>query len=1403
MHSARAFFVAVLCILHTQSFKATSAEPGGEWVAGVARIDITPNYPIRLSGYGNRRTESEGIAQRLWAKALALGNTNKRPALLVTVDNCGVSAQITEEVASRLQKKRGILRERFTLVSSHTHGGPCLTGVIPNLFSQPIPPEHQATIDRYTRELIDKLEEVSLAALDDLKPSRLGWAQGQVHFAKNRRTKDGPVDPTLGLFRVTDPEGKIRALLVNYACHATTLQGEYNQVHADWPGHAQVFMERDHPGAVALVAIGCGADANPQPRGQPEHAQQHGEAVAAEVRRLLDQPLRPLRGALEGRLKRFQLPFQTLPTREQWEQRAKQDGIVGYHARVNLARLDRGETLPVTLDYSVAVWNFGDELAMVFLPGEVVVDYVLRLKKDFDPARLWVTAYANDVPCYIPSRRILTEGGYEAEGSLWYYDRPARLAPQTEELIHNAIHSLMPRTLARDPNRAEFPPALPPDQSLAAIHTIPGMNVELAAAEPDVIDPVAIDWGADGKLWVVEMSDFPTGLDGRWKPGGRVKALEDRDGDGRYERSTLFLDSVPFPTGIMAWNRGVLVCAAPDILYAEDTDGDGQADLRRPVYTGFATENYQARVNSLSLGLDNWIYGANGLIGGVIRQVSALPSLTSATGQIPSGEVNIRGRDFRFRLDTGFFEPASGLSQQGRVRDDWDNWFGCDNSTLLWHFPLADHYLRRNAHAPSPVTRVTPATEPDTNQLFPISRTLTRFNDPGHANRVTSACGLGFYRDDLFGPEFYGNAFVCEPVHNLVHRLKLRSDGVTFTAHRAERALEFLASTDNWFRPVQVRTGPDGALWIVDMYRFVVEHPRWITPDRLKELDLRAGDDKGRIYRVYPSGKTLRPIANLRSLSTPELVARLENPNGTERDRVHLELLHRRDTTAIEPLRKILSVSKSSAVRLQALSVLNGISQADRTTLNRALDDSDPTVRSGALRFAERLAPDPQLEKRVIERAADPDVRVRYQAALSLGEWKSEAVGLALGELAIRDAQNSWIQSAILSSAIPHANEILETALLSKDRQRLSMEFIGHLIATSLEEGDRSNAKQLSVAIFEKHFEPGEPAWNVGLAAALISGLERKALNEWVQPGPNALPPITEQLPRLNEQARKIAMDPSRDESSRLAAVRLLALTPEFGRRDASMLMELFTTSDSLALARTALDRLARVNDLDFSAQLIQPWPRYSPAQRQAVIDLLLRRARSTHVLLDAIDQGEVGPHELSPAHRQQLARHSAFADRVKSLTGTQAPRQSVLNRYQAVLQMKGDPAAGVPVFLQHCAACHHFRGNGTQVGPNLAALTDKSTPFMLMAILDPNAAVEDRYLNYTVETKDGRTLSGIIASESSNTLVLANATGRETLLRRDIAEIRASRLSLMPEGLEAAINPQQMADLIAYLQIP
>jgi putative membrane-bound dehydrogenase-like protein len=1136
-------------------------------------------------------------------------------------------------------------------------------------------------------------------------------------------------------------------------------------------------------------------------------AKRHGESLDAEVKRLLGQNFTPITNKIRASIKEISLPFSPHFTRDQWLARSTNGGIVGYHAKKWLARLDRGEKLPGSLYYPITTWKFGDDLAMVFLPGEVVVDYALRLKRELDSQRLWVSGYANYVPCYIPSRRILAEGGYEAEESLWYYDRPARISTNAEDLIVRTVEELLPKSFRADPKKAELPDAKTPQQALGTFRTRAGFVIDLAASEPLIESPVAIDWDAQGRLWVCEMYDYPSGLNplpqaghkygepikeppGGFIPGGRIKVLTDTDGDGRYDKATLFLDGLSFPTGVMPWRKGVLICAAPNILYAEDTDGDGRADLVRTNISGFATHNFQARVNGFTWGLDGWLHGSSGLFGGKVKSLQ--------TG----AEVDLSGRDFRYRPDTGEIEPISGISQMGRVRDDFDRWFGNDNSTLLWYYPLPDHYLRRNPNVTYPDPRVNMSRDGDANKLFPISRTLERFNDPQAANRVTSACGPGLYRDALLGAEFAGNAFICEPVHNLVRRVVLEPDGVTFVGRRAaeEQRGEFLASTDNWFRPVQARTGPDGALWVVDMYRFVVEHPRWIPPERLKTLDPRAGADKGRIYRVYPKSAKLRPVRNLTKLNAAELVEALNTPNGPARDLAHIELINRGAPSA--PTSRLDSLATNAplpAVRAEALAILANLGALAPGVVNTTIADKDPDVRRLAIRAAE-----PFLRNNSCRLPSDDsDPSVRLQLALSLGEWHEREAGQRLGKLAA--VNDPWLRAAVLSSGASHAPAIFSSLLAAQGKVEPSLG--AQLASLAAHSPAAADWQQILRAITPAGGKPAE-AWQWETLPGLLDALDRNHItalalstSSWEESRDAA-----DRIWKSVTGARALATNGATAEATRAATIRLLGRGEGDKSDDLKALFELLQPGIPSRLQVAATEALRRQRGPGVAQLALAGWSQTSPGARASLVSLLLSRGEWSVELLKAAEQGTVAPGEIALNQRARLLQHQdpALRERAERLFGPAhyGGRADVVSKYQAAAQLTGAVERGAVLFDKNCAQCHAMRGRGHEVGPNLGEFAGKSVPDFVQAILDPNSAINPNYLAYQVETKDGRSLSGIVRGETASGLTLVQGGGvRETILRSDLKEIHASTLSLMPEGLEQAMTPQDMADLIAWVK--
>ncbi len=421
---------------------------------GVARIDITPELPIRLTGYTNRPTEADRAESRLHARALAIGGDAEGPAIVIVAEVLAVSERLTEAVVAGIRARHPVPRERIAVGVTHQHTGPVIAGTAPFMFSRDLPADEQARIDRYAATLERKLVEVALEALANRNPADLSWAQGRASFAVNRRRivdgkavgytdqPGGPVDHALPVMRAADAGGSVRAVLLNYACHCTTLKGGDNYVHPDWAGDAARRLETKHPGAVALVAIGCGADSDPQPRGLAAVAK-HGQTIAEEVTRLFAGKMRPIGGVTRAHFRRLEIPFDREVTRAELESRLSLPVMTSYPARKFLAELDAGRALPKVVPYPVQTWRFDGDLSMVFLGGEVVADYALRLRRELGADRVWINAYANSVPCYIPSTRVLAEGGYEAERAMDFYGLPTRLIGDVEERIISTVHDML------------------------------------------------------------------------------------------------------------------------------------------------------------------------------------------------------------------------------------------------------------------------------------------------------------------------------------------------------------------------------------------------------------------------------------------------------------------------------------------------------------------------------------------------------------------------------------------------------------------------------------------------------------------------------------------------------------------------------------------------------------------------------------------------------------------------------------------------------------------------------------------------------------------------------------------------------------------------------------------------
>ncbi|MBI3848912.1 MAG: HEAT repeat domain-containing protein [Verrucomicrobia bacterium] len=953
---------------------------------------------------------------------------------------------------------------------------------------------------------------------------------------------------------------------------------------------------------------------------------------------------------------------------------------------------------------------------------------------------------------------------------------------------------------------------LTPQQALASFRLEPGLRVELVAAEPLVVDPVAIAFDERGRMFVAENRGYPTGPGEGKPPVGIVAVLEDTNGDGRYDKRTVFADNLTFPNGVMPWRGGVFVTCAPDILYFKDIDGDGRADIRNVVLTGFITgSTTQLRVSHPTLAIDNWVYVTSGLIGGKITSPGYLnhPPVETKT-------------DFRFRPDTDEFEAADGKAQFGLTFDDFGHRFICMNRVQVQQVVLPSRYLQRNPHRAfaDTVQNLPESMLPEplkghgaAARIYPISRNLTTADS--HAGTFTAACGVAIYRGTALPEEYRGCAFSCDPTGNLVHYDRLVPTGATFKARRVREGVEFLASTDNWFRPVNLANAPDGALYICDMHRKTIEHPQYLPGDVRKHTDFDSGKGMGRIYRVVAVNQKSKPrIPNLTNASARTLCNELNNPNSWWRETAQRLLIERQDKVAVPLLKPMPKNARSAVARLHALRTLDGLGALGDEQILCALVDSNPGVRENAIQLAEpRLKNSPQWTPRLIALADDPDTRVRFQCALTLGDMDDARIVPALAKIAVRDTQDRWARAAVLSS-VGRWPTVFLRAVLSLHATDEGMADLWEELGRML--GDGQSPENLITQLSEVGAAADvlpisdQLTFASGMAQGLrgrgIGGTDRSALASLLATNSPATDSARTFVAKLTDRSLKIASDAQQPLTLRLAAVGLL------GQADYSIagatLLKLVGLPSPNELQIAAVRSLGQMSDPALASALLERerWNSYTPAVREAVLSSLIAKPQFHPPLLTALETKAMPMGAMDSARRKQLTqdRDEAVRQRAAELFKSlqSGDRMKVYEDYKSVLALKPDPKNGRAVFLKTCASCHRLDQEGVPVGPDLFGIRSQPKEAMLLHIIVPEYEIMPGFANYTVETIDGRTISGLIASESANNVTLRQALGvEETISRGNIVSISSSSLSLMPQELEKAMSRQDMADLISYLK--
>lgn len=970
--------------------------------------------------------------------------------------------------------------------------------------------------------------------------------------------------------------------------------------------------------------------------------------------------------------------------------------------------------------------------------------------------------------------------------------------------------------------------SVPPSEALATFELEEGFQIELLASEPLISDPVDMEIDEYGRLYVVEMPGYPVDKSGT----GKIKLLSDSDGDGQMDKSTVFAENLTLPNGIMRWKNGILVTDAPDVIYLEDTDGDGQADKREVVLTGFSLSNPHVNVNNPVLGLDNWIYLSHlGHIGtrkyqeefGDLGNEIVFPQYSEA----PRLPKNANGHTVRFRPDSKEIEMTSNKSQFGHSFDRWGRHLLTHNQNHIYHEVIAARYLKRNPELL--VTNATASISDHGNEaeVFQITTNPDRqlFTPVG---LTTSSSGVTAYLGGIFPAPFNETAvFVAESVSNLVHVDILEEKGATFEATRHREGKEFLASRDSWSRPVNMYVGPDGALYVVDYYRRIIEHPEWMSDEAVEAGGLYDGHGMGRIYRITPKG-TGKPDwtqgLTLGNETPEEWVHHLAHPNIWWRSHAQRLLVERKDTTVVPRLTAMVEESDSPDGRLHALWTLEGLKVLSPQTIAVALTDQVQGIRENAIKLAEiHLSDFPELTANLLALKGDPDPKVRFQLLCTLGNIDSDEAVQTREELLFEDVEDEWVQIAALSATGLDAYPLLTKVVENYQNDVPAFgSLVRRLTAIVVSGPETDKVQRLAENALQTNLTKGH-GWEAALLDGLSDGLRGKqeeaakweSLRQTVvqtffnhsdaavrNASLNLLQVMkVDHDPALMDRAISLAEDKSLSPDRRAEALRFLLLgevSPYV-----PVLKDFIVAQEEPAVQAGALKAFGEAQGTGVSEFVLARWESLTPEIREVGLETFLSAPERVRILLDALENKQIPTASIGWNKRVRLMNSSeeGLRERARALL-TQDQGEEVNKRYQQALELEGDPVKGKVVYTENCALCHQFRGaEGVAFGPDLGSVHNWLSKDLMANILDPNLSIAPGFDLWEVTMKNGEQMQGMILNETSSAINLRMSPGLEkTINRQDISNIRGLNMSIMP-GLAEQIDQQQMADLLAFLR--
>ena len=994
------------------------------------------------------------------------------------------------------------------------------------------------------------------------------------------------------------------------------------------------------------------------------------------------------------------------------------------------------------------------------------------------------------------------------------------LFAQEQATKQKSLKSELPRIAATEP-----------DQAFKTFKVQDGFQLQLVASEPLVSDPVDACFDAQGRMFVCEMHGYPYSQEptrlypsGGGKPdAGIIRLLTDTNGDGKLDQATAYADGIRWPTSVICYQGGVFVLAPPRLWYFKDTTGDGVADVRKVIYDGFGRDNVQGLANNMKWGLDHRIYLAGG----------RNPSKILFEGK----QIITAGRsDFSFAPhDPSDVRAETGGAQFGHTFDEWGNRFVCSNSNHIQQIVMPYEFTKTSSIPFSGMIRSISA-EGAASTVFRrssaepwrIVRTRRRVADPRYKNlpateRVpigffTSATGISVYKGNAWPARYRGQVFIGDVGGNLVHRKILKPDGVPFKAFRADQNAEFIASTDNWFRPTNFVNAPDGTLYVLDMYRETIEHPYSIPEDIKKFLDLESGDNRGRIYRlVHQDSQTPgQPVADLSKFNLKQLVAQLNSDNGWVRETAHRligETTQKQDAELTTLLDKFTANNPSGLGLAHAVWCLRSTSNPVRNNrwTQTIQDSGNPNVLRQWLR---RLGSDhsekdaqTSLSSLVARAAKSKSTPLRFEAALQLQRLSLESAdGLQQTLMSLIEDKDPLVRNAaaMVVNTPSRARNYLHNLARSKSSSAANPTIVRIAVSDVL----AGNVKEV-LEILQALELPAQVALLKALDVAVRKqGFELSDVADLRIKHPKISESFTEPnrllLAQHIDSLRQIAVDPQASLAQRIMVVDgLRVASPDVARRNVLRLVGP-QVPESLQIA--AVQSVLSVSS-SFHESIVERWKSLGSAVRAAFIEQQLQQIATTSQLLTSISEGQIARTAMPVRRRQFLLNHanSKIAAQAQRLySGDLNPdRAAAVRNYQPVLNLVGNVDRGALLFKKNCSVCHRAGKTGHAVGPDIASVKNKSAADLLISILDPNREAQPNFTSYTVITNGGRVMNGMIAEQNAATLTLKRAESKSDVVQRqDIDELVSSGKSLMPDGLEKELKePQTLADVIAFIK--